>query len=115
MSNDKFLVSRRFAGTPYDLFRQQQALPLLRGWYQPMTPLLRAIGYGLFALTNNEPDQFQEVSAGDLLEVIEIARHPIASGTVAFHGQHYRDAFVALERLFNVAVPLKTKRVQRAG
>ena len=110
-----FKVARRYAATPWDLVREQQALPLLRSYYQPMTPFIKAVGYGLFALTTVDPDDFQEVEAGELLEVIEVARHPTGSGGMAFHGQHYADAFEALERLFNVAVPMKTKRVWKEG
>src|SRR4051812_12568241 len=98
---ERFRVARRWSGTPYDLVREQGQL-LLRGFYEPITPWLRAIGYALFALTDDQPDRFQEVRAGDLLEVLEVARGPAGVGESRFYGQHYRDAFDALERLFNV-------------
>ena len=97
------------------MVRQPASRELLRGWYQPLTPFVRAVGYGLFALTDDRPDQFQEVKARDILEVIEVAKHITSSGTEVYHGQHYRDAFNALERLFNVALPVKTKRIRKDG
>ena len=115
MTDDHFRVARRWAGTPFDLTDQPDPVPLIQRWHQPMTPFLRAIGYGLFALTDADPNQFQEVAAKDLLEVIAVAKHPLGnSATEAFHGQHYRDAFDALERMFSVTVPLKTKRVNKS-
>jgi hypothetical protein len=116
MKSERFRVARRFAGTAYDLVGQPHPLPLLKSYYEPLTPFIKAIGYGLFALTKDDPGQFQEVTAGELLDVLEVAKHSAGdNGPAAFHGQHYQDAFRALERLFNVAIPMKTKWVRWDG
>ncbi len=115
MRENRFKVSRRWAGTPYDLVREPHQMTLLKAFHQPLTPFIKAIGYGLFALTDDNPDQFQEVAARELLEVIEVAKHPTGFGSMVFHGQHYRDAFEALEALFNLALPIKTKRIRKEG
>ena len=115
MTDDSFRVSRRVSGTPYDLVYRPQGLPLIRDFHSTLTPMTKAVAYGLFALTEGDPDDPQEASASDILDVIDVAKQVADDGVETFHGQHYRDAFNALEKLFNVALPLLTKRVKREG
>ena len=114
MNKESLQVSRRYAATPWELTKANGGQ--VRTWHQTLSPFVKAVGYGLFAATDEkDPAGWQEIKAGQLLEIIEVAKHPTAAGRSIFHAQHYRDAYEALTTLFNVAVPISTQTVKKVG
>lgn len=111
----RFKVAGRYANNVQRLAAKREAEPLIGDWYGVMTPYMRAIGYGLFALTNDHPDDTQVVATKDLLEVIEVAKPLKDNGSPSYTTNQYRDAFRALEGYFNLGVPMVVKQTYQVG
>ncbi len=110
-----FLVSRRYSGGAYDLMNaKRNALQLSINWNQDLTTFDRDIGYGLFYHTDPKAAyDWQEVTARELLDIVNVASFADQDPRVVHHGAHYQRAFQAIERLYNVSIPFRRRREKK--
>jgi len=111
MSADTFKAPHRWGGAVFHLAAQKDAPTLLPEFNKPMTAYIRAVGYALLVLTNEQnPNDWQEAKPADVLKLIHGDDAP-----TAFTGSAYGDVLAALYALRHQDLPLAMVTVVRQG
>jgi len=111
MSADTIKTPHRFGGAIFQLASKKDALPLLFDYNKSMTAYIRAVGYALLVLTNEQdPKAWQEAKPADILKLIH--GDDLPSG---FAGPHYNDVLAALYALRHQDLPMTMVNIVRQG
>lgn len=112
MAGGDFNVPKRVIA-PWSLARlgEDRRLPLIRGFYEPLTSYKKAVAFSLFALTDpDHPDDWQQAHPGDALSLVHNRE-----GRSGFIQQHREDLYAAMTTLRFWPVPFMKVSVERRG
>jgi hypothetical protein len=113
MSPD-FRVAKRVIQGPFLLANEpeERLLPLLREFYEPLTPYNKAVLHALFAATDNEhPEGWQQAKPSDLLALV----HDAVGDKLDITQQQRQDLMAAIQELRRRTIPLAQVTIERRG
>ena len=109
---ERFRMAGGYGRPIFTLSKTEKDSMLLRDFYEPQTPLNRAVGFVLFSLTDvKAPDRIQEARP----EEIEDRVHDLSQQDAYRHGQHRPDIVAELFKMLTTEIPIVVGEDRKVG